>query len=379
VPAVERVEAVVVGGGPAGSAAALALARAGRAVIMLERSSDRSEKVGETLPPEARRLLGALGVWERFQADGHAPSPGIVSLWGSDEPYENDFICNPHGCGWHIDRSRFDRMLIAEAERAGAGVYRRARVTTCSQQPSGSWRIEASVDGERVRMAAQFLVEATGRASPPTDRLGRNRIRYDRLIGVIGFLAACGTGACRDHRTLVEAGENGWWYSALLPQGRFIVAYMTDADLISRDRLSQAWQKELLQAPYTRERVTSCGGRADLWITSAHSYRRNGIVGRNRLVVGDAAATFDPLSSQGIYQALGAGLLAADVVGEVSRGTAGALDGYAHQVARGFEAYLRARAEYYGREQRWPDSVFWRRRRHPVRSADPVPTSSSGC
>jgi flavin-dependent dehydrogenase len=374
VPAIERAEVVVVGGGPAGSAAALALARAGRAVVLLERCREGGERAGETLPPASRRLLGALGIWERFQADGHAPSPGIVSLWGSDEPYENDFLCSPHGCGWHIDRRRFDQMLIDGAEQAGTRVYRPARVTDCCQMPSGGWQIEALVDGERVQLTTGFLVEATGRAAPPAHHDRSTRISYDRLIGLVGFL---GTGASfGDDRTLVEASEHGWWYSARLPQGRLVAAYMTDADLIARDRLPHVWQEQLRQAPYTRERVRSYDGEPVLRIAAAHTYRRRGIVGRNCLVVGDAAVAFDPLSSQGLSQALEGGLLAADVIGKAIHGATGVLDEYARQVARGFDVFLRARAEYYGREQRWPESLFWRRRQHSPQSTDPAPPTS---
>jgi flavin-dependent dehydrogenase len=358
----ERVEVAIIGGGPAGCATAIALARAGRTVVVLERSDYGTERVGETLPPRARLLLGELGVWERFQADDHAPSPGIISVWGSREPYENDFIVNPYGHGWHIDRRRFDQMLGRAAEEAGARVCRSARVTTCLPGSCGGWQVNAVAAGRGIRFQAEFLVEATGRSAPPVLRATGTRNVYDRLVGVVTFLEMNGSATGRDRRTLVEASENGWWYSALLPQDRLVAAYMTDADQFERRQLPEVWQQCLHQAPHTKARIQSCVGRSRLRIVSANSYYRNSIAGRDRLAVGDTAAAYDPLSAQGLYKALESGLTAARAILECRRGRPGALDQYAGGVIEGFAAYLRTRAEYYGRERRWPESVFWLRR-----------------
>src|SRR5437867_2795294 len=127
----ERVDVAIIGGGPAGTAAALALAREGASVVVLERSRYEAVRVGETLPPQIRLLLDELGLWEAFAAAGHTPSAGIVSVWGTPRLSENDFVFDPYGHGWHIDRRRFDQMMAHAAEQAGAQVCRAARVTAC--------------------------------------------------------------------------------------------------------------------------------------------------------------------------------------------------------------------------------------------------------
>src|SRR4051794_33798920 len=133
-------DVVILGGGPAGAAAAIALARAGRRCTVIERNTEPQLRVGETLPPIARLPLESLGVWDRFVAEGHESAPGNRSLWGSDVPAENEFIRSPYGAGWHLERRRFESMLLDEAARAGAELVRGRDVS----------RIE--FDGERWRI-----------------------------------------------------------------------------------------------------------------------------------------------------------------------------------------------------------------------------------
>lgn len=72
---------------------------------------------------------------------------------------------------------------------------------------------------------------------------------------------------------------------------------------------------------------------------------------------------FDPLSSQGVYKAIETGLQAAGAIRDRLSCDAEALLKYAAKVEEHFDRYLAVRAYYYGKERRWPDSLFWNRRR----------------
>ncbi|MGC2697329.1 MAG: tryptophan 7-halogenase, partial [Candidatus Angelobacter sp.] len=88
--------------------------------------------------------------------------------------------------------------------------------------------------------------------------------------------------------------------------------------------------------------------------------------GDHWLAAGDAASTFDPLSSQGIMKAMRSALRAAQAIVRHLRGRGTALAQYAELVEREYDRYLDARAAYYRLEQRWPDSPFWQQRQEKM-------------
>jgi flavin-dependent dehydrogenase len=103
------------------------------------------------------------------------------------------------------------------------------------------------------------------------------------------------------------------------------------------------------------------GGASRLYSAPACSGALASSCGRGWLAIGDAAQSWDPLSGQGITRALSSALVAVEVL-ESGRSVGRALDRYADRARADFRNFLRARSVYYGRETRWPESPFWRRR-----------------
>jgi flavin-dependent dehydrogenase len=354
----------VLGGGPAGAATALALRRHGYSVIVIERSAYQRVRIGETLSPAVRPILMRLGVWEAFLSDRHSPSFGICSVWGGADSHQNEFIFSPHGPGWHIDRARFDAMLARSAEEAGAKVYRGADLSSCITDDSGHWLTEFACEDVKSSIRSKFIVDATGRSSVVARRQGAARTSYDRLVGLVGFVASSSGYNGSDSFTLVEAIEDGWWYSAILPDLRLVVAFMTDADLYktASKTLPDYWQLQLRKTIHTKSRIRRSEQLPDPIVVAANSSRLNTSIGKNWLAVGDSAITFDPLSAQGVHKALDSGLRAAQSIEDHWSGDDFALHDYAYDVDHRFRSYLRLREAYYRQEKRWPDSTFWQRR-----------------
>jgi flavin-dependent dehydrogenase len=360
-------DVVILGGGPAGAAAALSLRRHAPAlsVAIVEQSGYDAPRVGETLPPTVQAVLEQLGVWETFLKGGHVAAYGTRSAWGSDELYDNEFIYHPAGRGWHLDRRRFDRMLARAAEVRGVTAYSNHKFADSRADGRGGWLLETKAGrGGELLIRAAFVIDATGRRAAFAAQRGVRKMPLDRLLGVSVTFGANQAEPLRDTYTLVEAWEDGWWYSALLPEGELVVFCMSDADAVKRRGLnsSPAWLDQLEQTGHTGGRVRNATPLDAPTVRAAHTQRLERPTGEAWLAVGDAATTFDPLSSQGVLKSLRSGVLASYAVADYFKGTASGLEKYEALTAREFNEYLRARTDFYGRERRWKDSPFWRRR-----------------
>ena len=237
-----------------------------------------------------------------------------------------------------------------------------------TERVDDSWRLVLSSGG---MLSARFIVDATGGGAVLTRRWGAHFVDSDRLVGIVRFFEGGGD----DPRTLVEAFEEGWWYTAGLPNGRRITACMTDADLARRLRLGKAeqWCRALAAMPNVGPMLRGAKPCSPVVLRSSESRRLEPAAGDHWLAVGDSASRFDPLSSQGIVKALRSGIFASYAIGDLlTRHAAAALLRYRRYVGEEFARYAEARTKYYRQEQRWPASEFWRRRHVRAAADHPV-------
>lgn len=371
-------DVAILGGGPAGSAAALALRRlSDLRVCIVEPGQRQPFAVGESIPPDARLDLERLGVWDRFAADAPLPCLGSCSAWGSDRLGHNDFLLSPYGPGWHLDRARLNRMLLDQAVARGAtliGGSRFAGRHRAGRRGHGL-SLRGRGSGASATITARFVIDATGSGAAFARTMGAVRATGDRLTVVCGFFDGAAAGSL-SRLTLLEAEQDGWWYAAAIPNDQVIVAFATDAGTVRQAGLArpEAWLARCRATRHVAGRLDGCRFLAgSLTIRMASSSILRPTAGRDWFAVGDSAATHDPISAAGIQKALADGSRVASAVLTAADGAAdadAAAIEYARDTQTAFSEYEANRGYFYQLETRWPDSPFWIRRNLPRPTAD---------
>jgi flavin-dependent dehydrogenase len=357
-------DVAILGAGPAGCATALALLGAGaRGIVLIDRAPPSAFRVGESATPDVGPLLRRLGASSDLQTMGHRPHYATISLWGGERRVD-DFLRRGAGHGWTLDRARFDNDLRAFAVERGARLIAPGRLLAVLRR-EGMWRIAAEgPDGGEIGLCARLLVVASGRKSPLDARLGATRRRLDRLTA---YVAVVGDAPSLSGRVLVEATELGWWYATRLPDGRALIAFMSDDDLAREaglpdvGALTRLWR----QSRELRERTEEPQSGVAVAVCSAATTFRVPACGRGWLAVGDSMIGLDPLTSSGIAAALADGIAAgATLMGWLGEGAGepSGDSGYAERTERSLRRYLDERGAAYRRERRWADRPFWARR-----------------
>lgn len=339
-------EVCVVGAGPAGTATALRLAQLGKRVALCETLAFPRPHVGESIPGSVVTLLEALGLGEFMASSGAVSSRFSTVAWGGETSrYE------VHGGPSHIvDRGAFDLALLrAATAMCELSVFQPARVVGVAHD-GAQWRVRLD-SGET--LSASFLVEATGRS--------RLLPRHRKPLGV-KTLAWYGyyEGALDDEPdALLESGQDAWFWGAPLPNGLFNATVFVEPGRLLD--YSAAVERSVL----LRSRLHGARLLRGPSVCDATPYVDERPVTETSIKVGDAALSLDPLSSQGIYTALGTALHAAVTVNtliERPQDAALAIDFYEHRVRSSGRFHAQAASEFYARQARSVGSSFWERR-----------------
>ncbi|KDM92660.1 FAD-dependent monooxygenase [Photobacterium galatheae] len=369
-----QTQIAVIGAGVGGCIAALALSRHFD-VVLIDQHPECPPKVGECLPPAAGRILRELGLLDAFQQHQtiHLPCHGIRSRWGSKTCFINDNLNNPDGLGWQLDRAGFENWLRQQVVARNVRCLWPARPVAVQQGRDG-WLLQLQGTGTQQRYAlpCHFVIDASGRRSAFAAMLGIRRQAFDKQVALWASRDGQRDDLHHDLLATLSACEYGWWYSARLPGQRRVLALQTDADLpehglhLNAERFFQMAmaQKEIASL------ITSSSVAQQHWQlhgkTSANTTRLKQYAGFRWAAIGDAACSFNPLSSQGMFNAMATAMQLADQLTHTALDDPQALAALSHthseQITSVWQHYLDHHQHYYLQEQRWPDKPYWQRR-----------------
>jgi flavin-dependent dehydrogenase len=294
-------DVIVVGGGPAGSAAAIACAQRGLRVVLFERDDFVRERPGETLHPGIEPLLAQLGVADRLPSVVGARHAGIWIEWGGRcrfEPFGAD--ASGPWAGFQVWRQDFDALLIARARELAVTVLQPMAVTGLDEHSAVKF---AAGDA-----AARIVIDASGRARWLGRALGiASPFRSPRLFARYGY--ARGSCPARAAAPALVADQDGWTWTAMVRPDIYQWTRLAfDGRQPKPDWMPEEFAGLLPLGP-------SRG--ADVTWRLADEVARPGW-----FMVGDAAAMLDPTSSHGVLRAIASGIMAAHLAAAIVRGAA---------------------------------------------------------
>lgn len=355
-------DVIIVGGGPAGAAASITLAKQSKLKIALIEagSGDESEKIGETASPALKPILDYLDAIKVFKSADHEPWNLLRAAWGSPHLVERNFIFTGRGSGWHLNRKLFDNGLRKIAAEKGAEVFMNTKVTSLNLKKDG-WEIRASSGDKAKTFFCKFLIDASGRKSVIGKALNLQRTVYDRL--------ACYMIVFKKKKeslgeVLLETCADGWWYLTTLPGNKIAVAFMTDVD-IAKDKgynYKGNWGEQVCHTNHIYPLIEDALPESEIIIRNANTQRMNSLYGKNWILTGEAGVSFDPLSSMGVGYALSSGIQSARLCQIAMKDKSFDMSSYQSDLENHFSEYFGIYKEFYSKEKRWAKERFWKRR-----------------
>ena len=362
----------MIGGGPAGSTAAAACAKAGLRVLQLEAGTHPRPHVGESLLPGIIPILDDIGALPKVQAAGFTKKTGSTLVdWGRTPRWDLWFSdSDAYDHAWFVERARFDALLFEHAASLGVEAHCRAPVRQVLEEEGRvcgvRWH-DRDGGGEREARAA-VVIDASGqsglvsRAHAPRDHIEglQHQALWAHFEGVRGLPPP------REGQALFVAQAQQWFWMFPLSDGRASVGVV---QLDAQGRRSAPRPDYDALVAGCRELREALGPdaerRSEVRAERDWSYRSRQPAGPGWYAVGDAAGFIDPVLSTGVMLALHSGWLAAKCTRDEIRGSLASEDARDRYLAKHGEMFddLLRMVRFYYRQNAAREDYFWESKR----------------
>ncbi|MCX7114249.1 MAG: NAD(P)/FAD-dependent oxidoreductase [Proteobacteria bacterium] len=317
-------DVLVIGGGPAGSSVAAALAKEGIDVVLLEKALHPRPQVGESLIPHFWKYTDRTGASALIEREGFVAKAGGIIVWNGKIhriAFADFGFTRP---ALHVERDVFDELLLKHAEGLGAKVYQQVTVRQVdfadARRPRVEYADRRGGGADEGAIHCRHVIDASGSGTVlagqfKSKRLIHSRMRFLSLWGYFGnsrFVAADG----RSHPasdigktkpvTFVTSFEDGWiWHIALRKLASVGLVINTDRtrgmDKAKRERF---FLETCRRTPYLERLLESAEYVEGCFFERPdYSYYSTRLCGENYTLIGDAASFVDPIYSHGVLNA----------------------------------------------------------------------------
>ena len=329
-------DCLVVGAGPAGSAAAMEMARAGIDVIVVDRGEFPRFRIGESFLPRTKRAFRRLGVLDKCLALPPARKLGVeISLGDWRHGPQYFYFRDVYGDGdketFNMARAHLDLMMMETAREAGAVVRTSCAIESIDRLDDGDVRVRTNQGPVRAR----WMIDASGQATTLGRELGQRRFHsFLRNVAYFehfeGVIRPSGRGQNCFGLTILD---EGWFWMIPLDDTRTSVGFVAREslhralDVAPEDRLQWA----IARTPVLRERMANARGPKKNRVISDFTYRCDPFAGPGFFLIGDAAAFLDPVWSTGLTLGLLGAEQAAGSIIRMSQGSRASIERERHR------------------------------------------------